>query len=182
VDLALFLLGQPRPLRVHAATYRHFTAQHRSPPGQALPGPDDQSIDALPEDTLFAQIEFDAGCTFTLRDMGEAHLNQGHVMHWPFGEFDVFGTAGSASLHPLQFRQRRPDGTVRTEQPDVDNDIGTSHGPAYRDLFRRIREHPEAVAPEHHRDAERAVAVWELLEALRDSANASPPASRSRST
>jgi predicted dehydrogenase len=160
LDLALFFLDLPTPRRVVATTYHHFANARAQADGLdlAVHGP-------RADDTVFAQIEFDGGCTLVLRDMSDAHVAQGHVMHWPFGAFDVFGTKGSASLHPLRLRWRDGDGVVHTEQPDVDNDIGTSHGPAYRSMFERIR------AGDHDdRDARRAVGVWELLEAMDASA------------
>jgi predicted dehydrogenase len=160
IDVLHYLLDCPGLARVSASTYRHFS--------DALArknGLDIVTEGSRCEDTLFAQIEFNNGCTLTLRDMAEAHLEQATTCHWPFGEFDVFGTEGVASLHPLRLRYRDPSGTVHQQTPSVDNDIGSSHGPAYRAMFDRIRANDFG-----DRDSRRAIAVWETLEAILQSA------------
>jgi|GEM_PF-4471274 len=160
LDVVLYLLGNPGVLSVSARTYGHFVnAETVRRTGRPASG-------AI-EDTLIALIQFDNGCTLTLRDMHAAHMEEPNHMQCWFGDLTVFGTRGGARLHPLTLFETLPDGGQRVAEPAVSNDLHDSHYPAYRCLFECIREgrQPEG-------SPERAVLTMRLIEAIYSAAAA----------
>lgn len=158
IDVALYLLGVPEVAWVSARTYNHFALARAAREGIEKPS-------GTVEDSIIATIHFKNGCTLTLRDIHGAHMEEPNFMQCWFGDMTLLGTRAGARLHPLTIYRTAPGGGQQIEIPQVNNDVHTSHNPAYRYFFNCLRE---GVKPEGA--GHRALQVMRILDAFFESA------------
>lgn len=160
IDVALYLLGQPKVSSVVARTYGHFMRQNAERDGTVCTG--------LGHDSLIATLHLANGATITLRDMLAAHMEEPNFMQCWFGDLTVYGSQAGARLHPLTIFQNQNDGSQQITVPPVNNDLRAGHTPAYRHLFACMQADADAANQQPHR----AVAVMEVIDAIFASAAA----------
>jgi predicted dehydrogenase len=164
LDLAFFLLNNPRPVSVTARTYDYFV--NRPIPATATPGyllmdvmeGVAKEVKADVEDTLIALIQFESGATMLLRDTAQANMPEEYVIRF-------FGTKGGASLSPLALYGEQPDGIVTDIKPHTAPNPSRMHLPVYRHLFDCVREGRPTLS-----SGERAVTVMRVVDAVYESA------------
>jgi predicted dehydrogenase len=161
LDRLLFLLGTPEPVSITARTYNAFPREPSTSPYLPMDfaeGREGDPPEKDVEDTAVYMLQFGDGCSALVESTKTAHQADSGGM-W------VYGDRGGASLSPLTFYGRSPDGalTATTVRPARDKQ---THEQAFRHFLRCIRE----ARPQTDSPGERAIVVMRIIDAMYASA------------
>jgi predicted dehydrogenase len=161
LDRLLFLLGAPEPLSVVARTYNAFPREPSTSPYLPMDyaeGREGDSAEKDVEDTAVYMLQFADGCSVLVESTKTAHQADTRGA-W------VYGERAGASMSPLTFYTRSPDGALTNTAVQPPREKQT-HEQAFRHFLECIREgRTQTDSP-----GERAVVVMRIIDAMYQSA------------
>ena len=108
LDLALWLMGHPKPVSVYGVTYRKFG--NRPSVFNPWGAWDPKTYDV--EDSAFAMIRFEGGASLQLECSWILNIEKS------YGQTVLCGTEGGAQLHPFMLFQEKHGGLLDSVPPE----------------------------------------------------------------